>query len=418
MASRSTAVRRPVARSKSRARSWKTKSASLHLGHPAILLGITTLSLVVLGLVMILSASSVTSFATYGSSFLFFQKQLIWAAIGLAGFAFFVKLDYHRLKGFGYGMFLLSSALMLAVLIPGLGTVVGGSSRWLRLGPLSFQPSELAKLSLILFAADVFSRKKEKTFDDLRHTLLPMMPALGILIFLGMMQPDLGTTMLLGSIGMGMLFIAGAPLLYLAPMTLGGAGLAVFAALSSDYRRVRVLAFMDPWKDPLVTGYHTIQSLIALGSGGWFGVGLGASRQKWAYVPNAHTDFIFAILGEEMGLLGTIVVLSMFGFLTYLGIRTARKAPDRFGMLIAAGVTIWISVQALVNIGAVTGSLPITGVPLPLVSFGGTSLVICLVGMGILINIARQAREPHRTTGARKGSRKQSPGKSGAATLR
>jgi cell division protein FtsW len=173
--------------------------------------------------------------------------------------------------------------------------------------------------------------------------------------------------------------------------------MAAFAALSSSYRRDRVLAFMNPWKDPLNTGYHTIQSLIALGSGGWFGVGLGASRQKWAYVPNAHTDFIFAILGEEMGLLGTIVVLSMFGFLTYLGIRTARKAPDRFGMLIASGITIWISVQALVNIGAVTGSLPITGVPLPLVSFGGTSLVISLIAMGILINIARQAREPRRT---------------------
>jgi cell division protein FtsW len=360
------------------------------------MIGITTLVLVLLGLVMILSASSVTSFATYGSSFMFFQKQLIWAAIGLLGFAFFVRLDYHRLKGWGYALFILSCVLMLAVLIPGVGMLVGGSSRWLRLGPLSFQPSELAKLGLILFAADVFSRKKEKTFDDLRHTLLPMIPAMGILAFLVMMQPDLGTTLLLGSIGMGMLFIAGAPLRYILPVGLTGAGMAVFAALSSDYRRERVLAFMDPWKDPLDTGYHTIQSLIALGSGGWFGVGLGASRQKWAYVPNAHTDFIFAILGEEMGLFGTVVVLGMFGFLAYLGIRTARKAKDRLGMLIASGITIWITVQALVNIGAVTGSLPITGVPLPLVSFGGTSLVISLMAMGILINVARQGRDTQR----------------------
>ncbi|MCA1706237.1 MAG: FtsW/RodA/SpoVE family cell cycle protein, partial [Actinobacteria bacterium] len=255
MASRSTAIRKPAARAASRSRS-KTRGGTLHLGHPAVLLGITTLALVLLGLVMILSASSVTSFATYGSSFMFFQKQLMWAAIGLAGFALFVKLDYHRLKGWGYALFVVSSVLMLAVLIPGLGMVVGGSSRWLRLGPLSFQPSELAKLGLVLFAADVFSRKKESTFDDLRHTLLPMLPAMGILVFLVMMQPDLGTTMLLGAIGMGMLFVAGAPLRYVIPIGLSGAGLAVVAALSSDYRRERVLAFMNPWKDPLDTGYH------------------------------------------------------------------------------------------------------------------------------------------------------------------
>jgi cell division protein FtsW len=414
MASRSSAIKRPLSRTRADARSRsKKKGALLHVGHPAVLLGITTLALLLLGLVMILSASSVTSFATYGSSFIVFQKQLVWAAFGLAGFAFFVKLDYHRLKGTGYALFVVSSLLMLAVLIPGLGMVVGGSSRWLRLGPLSFQPSELAKLSLVLFAADVFSRKKEALFEDLRHTLLPMLPAMGILLFLVMMQPDLGTTMLLGAIGMGMLFIAGAPFRYWAPIGVGGAGMAVFAALSSDYRRARVLAFMNPWKDPLNTGYHTIQSLIALGSGGWFGVGLGASRQKWAYVPNAHTDFIFAILGEEMGLLGTLVVLGMFGFLTYLGIRTARKAPDRFGMLIASGITIWISVQALVNIGAVSGSLPITGVPLPLVSFGGTSLVISLVAMGILINIASQAREPRRSSSKGGKGRKEGVARTG-----
>ena len=408
MATRSTAVRGGT---RTRART-RTRPASVHLGHPAVLIGITTLSLVLLGLVMILSASSVTSFATYGSSFMFFQKQVMWAAIGLLGFALFVRLDYHRLKGWGYALFILSSVLMLAVLIPGIGTLAGGSSRWLRLGPLSFQPSELAKFALVLFAADVFSRKKEKTFDDLRHTLLPLIPALGILVFLVMMQPDLGTTILLGSIGMGMLFVAGAPLRYIIPIGLSGAGLAVVAALSSEYRRERVLAFMDPWKDPLDTGYHTIQSLIALGSGGWFGVGLGASRQKWAYVPNAHTDFIFAILGEEMGLFGTVVVLGMFGFLTYLGIRTARKAKDRFGMLIASGITIWLSVQALVNIGAVTGSLPITGVPLPLVSFGGTSLVISLMAMGVLINIARQGREP-RVPASKRTQKKKSSSRSG-----
>ena len=167
-------------------------------------------------------------------------------------------------------------------------------------------------------------------------------------------------------------------------------------------RRARMLAFLDPWADPLYTGYHTIQSLIALGSGGWFGVGLGASRQKWLYIPSAHTDFIYAILGEEMGLLGTLTVLGMFAFLGYIGVKIARRAPDRFGMLIAAGITVWISFQAMVNIGAVSAALPVTGVPLPFVSFGGTSLVICLAAMGILTNIALQGKRPRRKAAAPK----------------
>jgi cell division protein FtsW len=394
VATRNPAIRtRSTARGKTRAKaSTRGKTVALHMGHPAVLLGVTTGLLVLLGLVMILSASSVSSFANYGSSFLFFRRQLMWVAIGLVGFFLMVRLDYRKLHRLGLPSLILSGLLLMAVLVPGVGTLVGGSSRWISLGPLSFQPSEFAKLALILFAAEVFARKKEVTFEDLSHTFLPLIPALGFLVFLVMMQPDLGTTMVLGFIGFGMLFIAGAPLRYLVPMGLTGTGLSLVAALAEDYRRDRVLAFLDPWKDPLNTGYQTIQSLIALGSGGWLGVGLGASRQKWMYVPNAHTDFIFAILGEEMGLVGTFVVVLMFAFIAYLGVRTAQRAPDRFGMLVASGITIWISVQALVNMGAVTASLPITGVPLPLVSFGGSSLVISLLAMGILVNIAKQGR--------------------------
>jgi cell division protein FtsW len=354
-----------------------------------------------LGLVMILSASSVHSFAEYGSSFLFFNRQLLWSAIGIVGFIAFARLDYHRLHGFGYVLFGVVTLLLMAVLVPGIGQEVGGSSRWIAAGPLSFQPSELAKLALVLFAADVFSRKDERKLGFLSHTVLPMLPALGLLAMLIMMQPDLGTTLLLGFIGFGMLFIAGAPMLYMLPMAFGGAGLALIGAMAEPYRRARLLAFLHPWKDPLNTGYQTIQSLIAMGSGSWLGVGLGASRQKWSYVPNAHTDFIFAILGEEMGLIGTFAVLGLFAFLAYLGIRTAKRAPDRFGMLLASGVTIWISFQALVNMGAVTGALPITGVPLPLVSFGGTSLVLSLIAMGILTNIARQGKAPRAKPAAR-----------------
>ncbi|MDQ5874559.1 MAG: FtsW/RodA/SpoVE family cell cycle protein, partial [Actinomycetota bacterium] len=217
-------------------------------------------------------------------------------------------------------------------------------------------------------------------------------------------------TILLGAIGIGMLFVAGAPLRFLLPLGAAGAAIATAAALSAPYRRARVLAFMDPWADPLRTGYHTIQSLIALGSGGWLGVGLGASRQKWMYIPNAHTDFIFAILGEEMGVIGTVAVLGMFALLAFLGVRAAHKAPDRFGMLLASGIVIWISVQALVNIGAVTAVLPVTGVPLPLLSFGGSSLVLSLTAMGILTNIAWQGtledrRKPQRPASSKRRRR-------------
>jgi cell division protein FtsW len=341
---------------------------------------------------MVLSASSVSAYANYGSSFLFFQRQILWTVIGVVGYLFFARFDYRRMKGLGYLSFAAVLVMLVAVLIPGVGVTVGGSSRWIGVGSFVIQPSEIAKLALILFAADVFSRKEEKSFREFSHTALPMLPVMGVLALLVMLQPDLGTTVLLGVIGFGLLFVAGAPLRHLIPMGLGGIALAVGAGLASPYRRVRLLAFMDPWKDPLDTGYHTIQSLIALGSGGWFGVGLGASRQKWMYVPNAHTDFIYAILGEEMGLLGTLAVLGMFAFVTYLGVRIARSAPDRFGMLIASGITIWIATQALVNMGAVTASLPITGVPLPLVSFGGSSLVITLAAMGILTNIGRAGK--------------------------
>ena len=377
---------------RSRSRPARASVTRLRPSHPAVLLTVVTGALVLLGLIMILSASSVTSFAQSGSSFSVFNRQLVWTVLGVVGFVAFAGLDYHRLRGFGYVLMALSIILLFAVLVPGVGVTVGGSARWLALGPLSIQPSEITKLALILFAADVFSRKDERSFDSFSHTVLPMLPVLLIVSGLIMLQPDLGTTVIVGSLGLGMLFIAGAPLAYLFPLATSGTVVAMTAALIEPYRRARILSFLHPWRTPLTTGYQTIQSLIAMGTGGWAGVGLGASRQKWSFVPNAHTDFIFAILGEEMGFLGSLAVLGTFAFIAYLGIKVARSAPDRFGMLTAAGITIWLVVQALVNMGAVTGAMPITGVPLPLVSFGGTSLVISLIGMGILVSIARQAR--------------------------
>ncbi|HYY43905.1 MAG TPA: putative lipid II flippase FtsW [Actinomycetota bacterium] len=375
------------------ARRKEAQTGAVGPGHPAMLLSAAVLALVLLGLVMILSASSVSSFAKYGSSFLFFKRQLVWAAVGVAGFLVCARTDYRVWRRLAYPGFLAALLLLLLVEVPGFGVVAGGSARWLQLGPLSFQPSELAKLALVLFAAEALSRKEERHLEDFMHTVIPVVPAFGCMGLLVMAQPDMGTTLVLASITMGMLFVAGAPMRYLLPMAGGGVALATFLALSEPYRRERMLAFMNPWADPLNTGYQTIQSLYALGSGGLLGVGLGASRQKWSYIPNSHTDFIFSILGEELGLLGTLLVLALFALIAYLGIRTAGKAPDRFGMLVAAGTTVWISLQALINVGAVSASLPVTGVPLPLVSFGGTSLVITLVALGIAVNIALRGHE-------------------------
>ena len=385
MATDSRAIRTSAARSRA------VSKGRTHRREPATMLMITIFALLLLGLMMVLSASFVSLLHNDGSPFAFLNKQVLWAVIGVAAFVTFSKLDYHKLRGWGYFGIIAVVLMLLAVLIPGIGSTVGGSSRWIVLGPISIQPSELAKVALILFIADVFSRKDPKAVQELSHTMLPVIPVVGFLALLVMLQPDMGTTMVIGVIGFGLLFLSGAPLRYILTMAGTGTALAAFMALAEPYRRARVTAFMNPWADPLNTGYQTIQSLIAMGSGGFFGVGIGASRQKWLYVPNAHTDFIFAILGEELGLFGTLMVLGMFAFLTYLGIRIARQAPDRFGMYIATGITLWVSFQALVNIGAVTASLPITGVPLPLVSFGGSSLVVTLVGMGILTNIARQS---------------------------
>ena len=397
-----------ISGARARARRQAAARARARVDNVGTLITLITGALVLLGLMMILSASFVSSFTTYGSSFLFFNRQLLWVVIGLVSFVVFSRVDYRKLKGVGYVLIVVVTALLFAVLVPGLGTTVGGSARWLGIGPLSFQPSELAKLALILFAADVFARKQERSLDDLSHSLLPLLPVLALVGGLVLLQPDLGSAILIGAIGLGMLLVAGAPMRFVAPLAGLGLGVAMVAAIIDPERRSRILSFMDPWKDSLGDGYQTIQGLIALGSGGWFGVGLGASRQKWNYVPNAHTDYIFAILGEEVGLVGTFVVLGMFVALAYLGLRTARQARDRFGMLLAAGITVWITVQAIVNIGVVTASLPMTGVPLPLVSFGGSSLVVTLAAMGILTNIARRGKgmRPVTERPRRRGTRK------------
>lgn len=357
--------------------------------YPALFL--TSLALVLLGLVMILSASSVEAYKRYGSSFLFFYRQSVGVLLGFVVMVLLARMDYRKLRKIAHPLYGLCVALLGAVLVPGVAVTRGGSTRWLDLGPFVFQPSELAKLALILFSAHVLAQKGE-AIKDVREMAVPVLPATAILALLVILQPDLGTAIISVCCTGTVLYLAGARLRHLFVLGAAGALAAVGLAFSEGYRRARVFSFLDPWADPLNSGYHIIQGQIALGSGGWFGVGLGASRQKWSYVPNAHTDFIYAILGEELGLVGTLFVLVLFGGFVALGIRIAQRAPDKFGLLVAGGITGWICVQALVNMGAVSGMLPITGVPLPLISFGGSSLVFTMAAIGILLSVARQGK--------------------------
>lgn len=355
----------------------------------------TSISAILLGfgLVMILSASSVSSYTQYGSSFLFFQRQVVWAVIGVAAMLVASRIDYHRWRSLGWLVLLATIGGLVLVLHPSFGTRIGGSSRWLGVGNLRVQPSEIAKLALLLVAADIAVRKNGR-MTTLRELLLPLGLIVAVVSGLILLQPDLGTTLIVVAIVFVVIFVGGVPIPLIAGLAMVGGVGALGMALAERYRRARIFAFLNPFADPLNSGYQAVQSLIALGSGGFFGVGLGASRQKWLYVPNAHTDFIFAILGEELGLIGTMMVIGLFVAFAYVGVRTARRAPDAFGRLVAIGVTTWIVGQAIVNMGAVTGLLPITGVPLPLVSFGGSALVVSLVGIGILANIARQEQWP------------------------
>ena len=344
-----------------------------------------------LGLVMVMSASSVVALDAYGSSWYFLVRQALWAGIGTGVMVLVARVDYRRWRRWTGPLLLGSLVLLGLVFVPGVGVSANGATRWIAAGPLTFQPSELAKLTLLLWVADLLARRAA-VMHNARATLRPVILALTCTAALIMAQPNLGTTIIVAAIAIALCFVAGAPLVRLAGWTALGAGVAALLAMAADYRQARVLAFLDPWADPTNTGYQNIQSLVGLASGGVAGVGLGASRAKWGFLPYAHSDFIFAIIGEELGWVGAVVVVGLFGLLGVIGIRIALHAPDRFGLLLATGVTAWFLVQAFVNIGAVIGILPITGVPLPFVSSGGSSLVFSMAGAGLLLSVAARTR--------------------------
>jgi cell division protein FtsW len=354
-------------------------------------------ALTVVGLVMVLSAGSVSAAQGYdGNSFWYFQRQVTYAAVGIGVAVFVARLSPRAWRALGLPILGVATILMLIAAHPTSGTSLYGASRWIDLGPLTVQPSELAKLGLVAVAATVLSNKWNR-LDEPMQLLVPLAPIVGVVGLLGIAQRDLGTTLILCGLVLVMLFAAGVRMRYLLIATaVGGLG-AVLLIVGEAYRRTRFFdAWLNPWADRQGNGYQLIQGLIAMGSGGWFGTGLGTSRAKWDFLPNAHSDFIYAVIGEELGLLGALAVLIAFGVLIYAGVRIAIHARGTFERLLAAGIIGWIGLQAIVNMGAVTGLLPITGVPLPLVSFGGTALVVTLAGIGVLASVARDAATPRR----------------------
>lgn len=351
---------------------------------------LTAAALLIIGLIMSLSASSIRSAESTGSAFTLFARQFLYAAVGSTALIIGWRFDYRRLKGLSYLILPLVWGALVLTLIPGIGSLRSGARRWIEIGPITIQASEMAKLALLVFGADVLARKMGK-LDDWRHIAVPFFVATGITCVLILLEPDFGTMLIAGLAALCMAYLAGSNLRVLGGMTALAAMLAFPIMLGAGYRRARLFGWLTGAEDCLNAGYQMCQGLVGLGSGGLFGVGLGSSRQKYHFLPNPETDFIFAIVGEETGLIGGLTVLVLFALLTILGIRTARRAADPFGFLLASGITAWIGLQVLINIGAVTGIIPITGVPLPLISFGGTSLLVSLAALGLVASVARRA---------------------------
>lgn len=378
-----------------------TQRIGLLLRHPLstyyLLIG-ATLLLLVLGLIMVMSASSIESFRIFGSAYTLAQRQFLFAIVGVVVMIFAMRTSIQFWRGLAWPLLYLALGLLVAVLF--IGVEVAGQRNWIEIfGPFRLQPSEFAKLALVVWGATILTKRDLRTW---RGMLLPLAPMAALLMVLVLLEGDFGNTLMLAGIACGLLFAAGAPLrLFAWIAVLGGAAVLVLT-LATPYRMQRFTSWLNPDADPLGFGWQLTQGQYALGTGGFWGVGLGASREKWGNLPEAHTDFIFAVVGEELGLVGTITVLLLFGLLAFAVFRLSATTQDRFVRLAAAGVGAWVVLQAVVNVGAVLGLLPITGVPLPLVSYGGSSLVPTLAALGMLMAFARS--EP----GARKALRRRS----------
>jgi cell division protein FtsW len=368
------------------ARVARRRAAQAVLRYDPVLLG-AVLLLLTFGVVMVYSASAVYAGARLGDGLWFFKRQAIGAVAGLAALLIAMKFGYRRLEVLAVPLVVISLALLALLHAPGLGHAAGGARRWMKLGPLIFQPSEIAKISLVLWLARSLSKKQER-IRIFSVGFLPHLVMLGLFGALLLWEPDFGTTIVLGCVTFALLFVAGARLTYLFALIGAAAPVVAFLIWHSRYRLQRVLTFLDPWKDPQGHGYQTVESLLGFGAGGSFGVGLGESHQKLFFLPAAHTDFILSIVGEELGFAGVAAVLLLFGILVWRGIKAAHAAPDAFGCWLALGLTLLISLEALVNAGMALALLPTKGMALPFLSYGMTSLIASCLAAGILLSIS------------------------------
>ncbi|WP_366749803.1 stage V sporulation protein E [Tepidanaerobacter sp. EBM-38] len=340
------------------------------------------------GMIMVFSSSSVRAYYYFNDSFYFLKRQLIWSVLGFIAMIFFMNYDYWKIKQYEKPIVFVMILLLVLVLIPGIGKIVNDARRWIGVGNLTLQPSEIAKLGMIIYLSCGLERKGDK-IKSFFIGILPFLIVMGCVCGLILKEPHLSAAVLIGMTTLVMLFVAGARIIHMASLGIVGSALALVLIVKKPYRLKRLLSFLDPWKNPSDGGYHIIQSLYALGSGGLIGVGLGRSRQKFFYLPEPQTDFIFSVIGEELGFLGAAFVILFFMFFIWRGYRTAIAAPDMFGKLMATGITTLITLQFLINIAVVTASVPVTGMPLPFISYGGSSLTITLSQVGILLNISK-----------------------------
>ncbi len=353
------------------------------------LVGVVVL-LLSLGVVMVYSASAIVAADRFHDPSFFLKKQLFWAVLGAGCLLGALRVDYRRLERWGVPILAAVGVLLVLVLVPPLAQPINGTRRWLRLGPVSFQPAELAKLALVVYLAAHLARAGE-ALADFRRGLLPPLAVTGVLALLVLAQPDLGNCVALLAVTFALLFLAGGRVRHLAALWAAALPFLVLAVWLAPYRVRRIATFLDPWSDPRGSGFQIIQSWLALGSGGLLGRGIGESRQKLFYLPEAHTDFVFAVIGEELGFVGAFAIVALFAVLVWRGLRVGLRAPDAFGAYLALGITVLIATQTLVNLGVVTGSLPTKGLPLPFISFGGSSLLVTMLATGVLLNISQHA---------------------------
>lgn len=358
---------------------------------PDMWLILAVVSLLAIGIVMVYSAGAVLAFREYGDSFYFVKRQLLFAGLGLIAMFITMNVDYHVWKRYAKIGLVACFVLLIIVLIPGIGVVRGGARSWLGIGSFGIQPSEFMKLGMIVFLSYMLSESKH-SITNFTKGLLPALGVMGLAFGIIMLQPDLGSGTVMMGASLLVIFVAGVRMKHLVGLGMIGVAGLVGLILAAPYRMKRITGFLDPWQDPLGTGYQIIQSLYAIGPGGLTGLGLGASRQKYSYVPEPQTDFIFSILAEELGFIGCVTVILLFLVVVWRGMRAAITAPDTFGSLLAAGIVGIVAVQVIINVGVVIGMMPVTGITLPLISYGGSSLTLMLTALGVLLNISRYAR--------------------------